>query len=117
MEDDVKEEFKLRKNDKNQTDLLQYIDVIPIDLVKYIEERNVILKKLKPDDVLRFLEAIDDYMLQGRKAVVNVAKQFHMIISKDFLSQLYGYNYYYLNLQLFLQTHTLVFSRFARTDS
>ena len=85
LDDDIKEELVVVEKERD--------DVNPTDLLKYMEERNVTLKKLKPDDVLKFLEAIDDYMLQGKKTIANVEKQFHMIISKDLLSQLYAFNY------------------------
>ena len=85
LDDDNKEELVVEEKERD--------DVNPTDLLKYMEERNVTLKKLKPDDVLKFLEAIDDYLLQGKKETANVEKQFHMIISKDLLSQLYAFNY------------------------
>ena len=82
-EEDAKEKSTVAEKD----------EVTPTDLPKYMQERNATLKQLKPDDVLKFLEAIDDYQMQGKKAVANVEKQFHMIINKELLTKLHDFNY------------------------
>jgi hypothetical protein len=81
------------EDDREKTKVVEKDEVTPTDLPKYMQERNATLKQLKPDDVLKFLEAIDDYQMQGKKAVANVEKQFHMIISKELLTKLHDFNY------------------------
>ena len=63
------------EDDREKTKVVEKDEVTPTDLPKYMQERNATLKQLKPDDVLKFLEAIDDYQMQGKKAVANVEKQ------------------------------------------
>ena len=80
------------EDDKEKTKVVEKDEVTPTDLPKYMQERNTSLKQLKPDDIKKFLEAIDDYQMQGKKAVANVEKQFHMIISKKLLTKIHDFN-------------------------
>ena len=80
---DPNENLSDEEDAKEKSTVAEKDEVTPTDLPKYMQERNATLKQLKPDDVLKFLEAIDDYQMQGKKAVANVEKQFHMIINKE----------------------------------